>query len=118
MVLEATFRHGKPVMVDYENGSTAVTAGDVVPGLDGGLETLIAHHDIPANTKGALAAGGGVYSVECAAEHPLFTPLYWDDTNSDLATSGDYFFGYNVTVPSGAGEVADVLHTGREPESS
>lgn len=36
-----------------------VTAGDAVQLEDG---VRLAHHDIPADTLGALAAGGGLYS--------------------------------------------------------
>lgn len=80
---QATFYHGDPRMVDYTPGS-AVTAGDIIVQ---GVTPMIAHRDIPANRKGALAAGGGVYDCDCNASIGAGVAVWWDDTNNRVTTT-------------------------------
>lgn len=76
---QTTFRHGSPTMIDYTPSSGAITSGDVV--LLGNTTSPtcgVAHTDIANNVKGALAAGGGVYTcvnLDNAADYDL---VYWD----------------------------------------
>ncbi len=82
----ATFRHGKPVMIDHTPES-AISAGDVVMVQD---EPRIAHKDIAAGELGALAAGGGVYDVDKAAvEIADGVTLYWDESAEKVTTDDD-----------------------------
>ena len=75
---QATFYHGDPRMVDYTPVS-AVTAGDVVVQ---GVTPMIAHRDIPANRKGALAIGGGVYDCDCNASIGAGVAVWWSCAHS------------------------------------
>ena len=76
---ETTFRHGDPVMIDHTPAGGDVAAGDVV--LLGNTTSPtcgVCHTAITNATKGALAAGGGVYScvnLDNAADYAL---VYWD----------------------------------------
>lgn len=113
MAAKATFRHGDPVMVDYTPSSGNITAGDVVLGGNTtGLTCLVAHRDITNNYLGALAAGGGVYSVKVASNYAAFTKVYWDATNSVLTSTSTNMsqFGYTVEASAAANTVVKVLH--------
>lgn len=99
---EASFRHGDPVMCDY-TPSADVSAGDVIVVGD---VPVIAHTDIPKDTLGAVAVGGGVY--QCIADGAISagTKVYWDDTaNKVTATAtGNAHIGF---VAPGSASSAD-----------
>lgn len=84
--MQATFVHGNPRFRDYTPASD-VSIGDVIVI---GNRPYVAHHDIPANTKGALAYEGGVYDLikdDDSGPNILATDeVYWDGAN-DLATN-------------------------------
>src|SRR4051794_1060966 len=73
---QARFVSGTPHMVTLTPASD-VTAGDVW--VVGDL-VLIAHVDIPANTVGAMAIGGGVYEADCSEDISFGAALMWDDS--------------------------------------
>lgn len=89
---QAQFDSGDPSMVDYTPGS-AVTAGTVV--VQGSVP-MVAHADLDANAKGALADGGGVYICDCNAAIAAGDALWWDDTNNRVTetASGNTHFGH------------------------
>lgn len=91
------FVAGKPIMADFDAGSTTYSAGDVV--VVGGIP-CVAHEAIPAFTGGsyrdALAVGGGIYDVTGDAAYAPGTRIHWDPTQSKVTTGG----GGN-TVPFG-----------------
>lgn len=112
--MEATFKQGNPLMVDH-TPTSAISAGDVVV-----INSIpfVAHKDIAANEKGALAMGGGVY--ELTADAGTIEPgdkVYWDDTANKITevdTSGDVnaMFGFVLpdSDPSADGEKVLVKH--------
>lgn len=105
---QADFYHGDPVMVDYTPGS-AVSAGDVV--VVAGVP-MVAHADIPANTLGAVAAGGGVYTVTGNGAIAAGTRVYWIDADNEVTATpgGNRFFGFTVSACAGDGSTCTVLH--------
>ncbi|TWT65617.1 DUF2190 family protein [Crateriforma conspicua] len=76
--MSATFKHGRPLMIDHTPGSD-VTAGDVV---ELAACVRIAHSDIPSGQLGALASGGGVYEVDKVSAQAWADgeSIYWDDS--------------------------------------
>lgn len=108
MAFQARLHHGTPRMVDY-TPSSAVAAGDVVVI---GSVPHIAHLDIPANRKGALAAQGGVYQVTAAATIAVGKKVYWDDTaNRVTETTGtNTSFGWTESAAGTSGSSVYVLH--------
>ena len=102
--MEATFKHGDPLFVDYTPGS-AVDAGDVVV-LDS--VPFVAHSDIAASELGAVAARGGVYTMTADAEIAAGDKVYWDSSASKITISTDTgankHFGF---VAPGGGSSAD-----------
>lgn len=111
---EATYRHGDPVMVDYTPSSGNVSAGQVIlVGNTTGFTCGIAHVDITNNTLGALAAGGGVYSVTNLNNSATGAKVYWDDTNNKVTSvsTNNALFGFVVANGGGGANTAcDVLH--------
>ncbi len=107
---DATFKHGTTRMVDH-TPSSAVTGGTVVLLTD---IPLVAHRDIAANEKGALAAGGGVYEMTADGAIPEGSLVYWDDINKKvtLTSTANKQFGYVVdgTSASADGDKVNVLH--------
>lgn len=108
--MQAQFDSGRPQMVDYTPGS-AVSAGDVVVIGD---HAFVAHLDIAAAAKGALAAGGGIYKVMAGEAIAECKRVWWDNTNNKVVetAAGNKFFG--ITIP-GSSAAADedyvyVLH--------
>lgn len=107
---EAIFVQGDPSMLDYTPGS-AVAGGSIE--VIGDLP-LVAHRDIAANEKGALAAFGGVYRILADAAISQGVKVYWNDSTNrvTVTASGNKVFGYVVPggASSGAGAYATVFH--------
>jgi predicted RecA/RadA family phage recombinase len=102
------FKHGDPLMVDYTPGS-AVTAGDVLV-----LEDVlrVAHLDIEASRKGALAAGGGVYEGPKASGDGGWSDgdtIYWNATTKKFTKTADA----NKVFGPAVGDAADTDTTAR-----
>lgn len=110
--MEAKFLHGQPVMVDH-TPAVAVAAGQVV--LSGNL-TLVAHLDIAAGRKGALAMGGGVYELTADGDLAPGDKVYWNDTTNKItktaAAGANKHFGYVLpdSDPAADGDQVLVLH--------
>ncbi len=94
MPFEARYLHGAPVMVDHTPGS-AIAAGVVVVTND---TPRVAHLDIPANTLGALASGGGVYEMVGDGAIAADKKVYWDSTNRKVTLTASTFKIMGVTV--------------------
>jgi predicted RecA/RadA family phage recombinase len=105
---QAQFLHGNAVMVDHTPGS-AVTAGDVVVV---GRTPLIAHRDIAANAQGALASGGGIYTVTGDAAIVAGRKVFWNDTTNKVTetASGNLAFGFTTSACSGDGSTCNIRH--------
>jgi hypothetical protein len=110
MSVEADYRHGHPVMVDYTPGSGNIAAGQVV--VDGsvtantagtGAIAKIAHSPITNNTLGSLAVGGGVYDVTNLNNAATGSKVYWDDTNNKVTTVSTNNAKFGYVVASGGG---------------
>lgn len=93
---EATFVHGDPLMVDY-TPSGDVTAGDVVVI---GVIPYVAHVDIPAGVKGAVAARGGVYGGIAAGNYAPGAKIYWDASEGEFTTATGEHPHFGFIVPS------------------
>lgn len=105
--MQAKLYHGTPLMVDHTPGS-AVSAGDVV--VQGDIP-MVAHADIAANRKGALAAGGGVYQVVADGAIAVGKYVVWDDTNNKVSlTASGKRFGFNLTAAAADGDLIYVKH--------
>lgn len=107
---QASFRHGKPLMLDH-TPSADVTSGEVIAVGDG---CLIAHSDIPADTLGAVASCFGIYLMAKAGGSAIADrkKVYWDDTNK-VATetaSGNKFLGLSVGSAASADTEVMVQH--------
>jgi predicted RecA/RadA family phage recombinase len=105
---QATLLHGDCVlMVDHTPGS-AVSAGDVIVTND---SVRIAHSDIAANALGALAAGGGVYTVAGDAAIAADKVVRWDDTNNKVSeTAVGTVVGRTVTACAEDAALCAVIH--------
>lgn len=107
---DTAFKHGSPLMVDYTPGS-AVALGEVVVI---GSRAYIAHNAITASIKGAVAAGGGVYTLTAAKALTDSEEVYWDDTAKKVTdvASGNLKFGCLLPGVTAAadGDSVDVLH--------
>ena len=108
--MQAQFDSGRPQMVDYTPGN-AVSAGDVVVIGD---HVFVAHLDIAANAKGALAACGGIYKVTAGEAIAECKRVWWNNSTDKVveAAAGNKFFG--ITIPgssaSADGDAVYVLH--------
>lgn len=106
--MSATLRQGTPVnMSDYTPSGADVSAGEVVVIGD---VPFVAHNDITDGELGALATGGGEYSMTAGAAIAVGEVVYFNDTankvnNSAGATIGDKMFGF--MAPSSAAAAAD-----------
>ena len=113
----ATFRHGKPTMVDHTPGSK-VNAGDVVVIND---TPFIAHTDIAANVLGALAMRGGVYELPKASGSGTAinggVQVYWDANNSQATTSSSGNKLIGRTTPAGAADDDTTVMVEHDPQS-
>ena len=112
--MDARFVHGSPTMCDY-TPVAAVAAGTVIPGLAAGLNSLVAHRDLEANVKGALAIGGGVYELVNAdgAAAVDNTKVYFDAATKKVTATAtaNSLFGYIVGNGGGAANsLCWVLH--------
>lgn len=108
---EAIYRHGDSVtMIDHTPGS-ALSGGHVE--VVGDLP-LVAHRDMPANEKGALAAGGGVYEMTADAAIATGKRVYWNATARKVTATASTHkqFGYITDDTSAAadGDKVNVLH--------
>lgn len=111
--MEAIFRHGSPLMVDYTPSGAAVAAGQVVVI---GSFPRIAHSDIADGKLGALATRGGVYEmpktagVSSAIENGVV--VYWDDTNNVITetATGNKVIGVTVAASGDDDETQMVEH--------
>lgn len=112
MAAEARLKHGNPLMCDYTPSGADVAAGKVVAVGD---ITAIAHSKIVDGTLGALAVGGGVYTVTAAGAYSAGTRVYWDDSANKVTTTLDSNKGFGYIAPgssSGAdGDLVDVIHS-------
>lgn len=111
-MVDATFRHGDPVMIDYTPAAN-VAAGDVVIiGNTTGLTCAIAHLPITVSELGALAAGGGVYEVTTLENSAAGTKVWWENTNNKVTTTStnNALFGFLVTTGTGANTTVYALH--------
>jgi len=106
--MQAKFFHGDPLMVDY-TPSGDVAAGAVVVVGD---MPQIAHLDIAANRKGALAAGGGVYQVAADGAIAAGKRVYWDDSANKvtLTATSNKSFGWTITAAATNGDLIYVEH--------
>lgn len=113
--MDAQFVSGNPLMVDHTPGAD-VAAGDVVVTGD---TTRIAHLDIPANTLGALAAGGGVYKVTAdaliAADKNVFWVAATAKVSESAAAGANKPFGYTVEASGADGDLIEVIHNPAAP---
>lgn len=110
---EATFYHGNVLTVDHTPGS-AVTGGDVILA---GTVPFIAHLDIAANVKGAVAAGGGVYKVTVDGAMGGGVEIFWNNTTKKVTTtaSGNAHFGY-TTPDTSASADGDSIYAIHQPK--
>lgn len=105
MAAEATFRHGKPTMIDYTPSSGNVTGGAVLVQANTGLGVLIAHDDIANNVRGAVSSGGGIYEVTSLTNSANNAKVYWDDTNNKVTTTAGANAEFGYVVRDGGGGV-------------
>lgn len=112
---DASFRHGDPVMVDYTPSSGNVAAGEVVLlGNLTGMTCGIAHLAITNNTKGSLAAGGGIYEVTNLNNAADYATVWWDDSANKVTTvsTNNALFGFVVEGGGGgANTLCKALHS-------
>ncbi len=80
--MQATYRHGKRITIDYTAGEDDILAGEVVV-IDPGNLIGVATIPIEAGMLGALDIGG-VFDVVCVAETSIGAadPVYWDATGN------------------------------------
>lgn len=108
--MQALFKHGNPLAVDYTPGS-AVSAGDVVVVGD---VPFVSRLDVAANDLGALDAGGGVYELTADAAIAAGKTVYWDDTNNKATATAlsNTHFGHVAPSSSAAadGDKLLVIH--------
>lgn len=114
---DTTFRHGDPVMVDYTPASGNIALGEVVvlgavganTGGTGGY-VAIGHRPITNNTLGALAIGGGVYSVVNLNNAATGAKVYWDIQNNTrkvtTVSTNNAVFGWLVANGGGGANSA------------
>lgn len=112
--MEATFRHGNPVMIDYTPSDGNKSAGEVVLlGNTTGLTCGVVHKDIANTIKGAIAAGGGVYECVNLDNAANYAKVWWDNSANKVTTTStnNALFGFVVgRGAAGANTACDVLH--------
>lgn len=94
----ASYKHGKPIMVEYTPGAD-VDAGDVI--VTGG-SPRVAHQPLTSGELSHLAASGGVYEMTGDAEIAADVGVYWDASAEKVSATDDSaanaFFGFLVTA--------------------
>ncbi len=105
---DATFFHGEALMVDH-TPSSAVDAGDVI--VVGDIP-FVAHSDIAANVKGAVAASGGVYKgISDGTLDSGGDVVYWDAGNSKFSGTAASSTHFGYTLPDqGATDDGDEIY--------
>ncbi len=114
---DSTFRHGDPVMVDYTPASGNIAIGEVVvlgtvtANTSGtGALAAVAHRPITNNTLGALAVGGGVYSLVNLNNAANGAKVYWDIANNTRkvtsVSTNNAVFGWIVANGGGGANTA------------
>lgn len=111
-MVDTTFRHGTPVMVDYTPAAGAITEGDVILlGNLTGLTCVIAHSPIVNATLGAVAAGGGVYDVVNLNNAADGAKVYWDGSKVTTVSTNMSTFGFVVSNGGGgANTTCQAIH--------
>jgi predicted RecA/RadA family phage recombinase len=106
---EAVFLHGDPRMVDHTPTAGDVAAGEVVVV---GNTTRVAHLDIGNLTLGALAIGGGVYTVQGDAQINPGVRVYWDTTLNQITANSTarVQFGFTVGNCTAANATVPAFH--------
>jgi len=107
---EVTYRYGTVQTVHHTPGS-AVDGGSVI--VIGDIPH-IAHRDIAANEKGALAISGGVYDMTAGEAIAAGKKVWWDNTNNKVVetATGNKVMGYltDDTSASADGDTVRVRH--------
>jgi hypothetical protein len=114
---DSTFRHGAPLMVDYTPASGNIALGEVVvlgsvtANTSGtGAVAAVAHTAITNSTLGALAVGGGVYSMVNLNNAATGAKVYWDITNNTRkvtsVSTNNAVFGWIVANGGGGANTA------------
>lgn len=107
--MDAKFKSGNPIMVDYTPGS-AVDAGDVVVV---GANPVVAHNNIASGELGAMATRGGQYKMTAATSAAAGTKVYWVTASSKVSSSSNSgankHFGYIALDSSAAADGDEVL---------
>lgn len=106
---DSVFKNGSPLMVDYTPSGADIALGQVK--LVGDIP-CIAHRPITDGEKGALAAGGGVYTVTGDAAIAVGKKVYWNDSANKVTetSSGNKVIGFTVTACSADGSTCDIVH--------
>lgn len=108
MALEATFRHGEPLMVDYTPSAGNLAAGQVVLiGNTAGLCCAVTHEPIENNVQGALSVSGGVYEAINLNNAADGAKVYWDDSVNKLTTVSTNMAMFGFIVPGWGGKGAN-----------
>ncbi|NNE62352.1 MAG: DUF2190 family protein [Woeseia sp.] len=101
---DTTFRHGNPVMIDHTPSGGDVAAGEVVLlGNTAGLQCGIAHVAITNSTLGAVAAGGGVYTVVNLDDAADYAEVWWDNSANKVTTTSTNNAKFGYVVRDGGG---------------
>jgi predicted RecA/RadA family phage recombinase len=106
-------KHGNPQMADYTPGSAVAAGAVIVINAAAGLTCVIAHHDIAAGEKGAVAVRGGVYDFINLNNAVLGAKVYWDNAVKKATTTATSNALLGVVVSGGAGganSTCQVLH--------
>lgn len=112
--MDAIFRHGDPVMVDYTPTTGNVATGQVVVvGAVGAAFPGVCHEAIVNNALGAISAGNGVYELTNLNNAANGSKVWWDNTNKKITTAStnNAVFGFVVNGGGGgANSVCRVMH--------
>lgn len=117
--MDAEFRHGNPLMIDYTADADiavgeVVVIGSIAANTTGeGFTCGVAHLAIANGALGSLAAGGGVYDVINLNNAANGAKVYWDNTNKKVTTTSTNNAQFGFVVSGGGGganSTAKVLH--------
>lgn len=110
---EMVLRHGDPRMIQYTSVA-AVPAGEPQPllGAAAGGGVIVPHGDIPANTPGSYAIGGGVYEMTGNAAIAFGLEVFFDTATrkATVTGTGNRRVGYAVSACTGDGAKFLVYH--------